>query len=221
MDRAYIGSQVPLEDALEAATQWQGGVDCIIAPSTRAIEGFPWLERKGIPLGVASNRRSRFTARPHGVTVALRLDLDEILELENRNRAELSAVVAVHPSTRLRPWITAHDAECIDGEALAPIPETPPAIRAIVNGLSGIAVLNQGLVDRRERYAAIQALTFFHVRGHTLDPDQLITEAIRNGWPGDAPVEFAGLARRVNAGQQLRYQNRIVKDLLEEWATTR
>ena len=51
-----------------------------------------------------------------------------------------------------------------------------------VPGLSDMAVLNQGLIDRRERWAAVQALTFLRGRGVKLEPDGLMVEALRNGW---------------------------------------
>ena len=83
-----------------------------------------------------------------------------------------------------------------------------------------LPVLNQGLIDSRERSAAVQALTYFNQRG--LDPgaDQLITEALRNGWPGDSPIELARLAREIKAGKRLRHQQRLRPEVVEQWANT-
>lgn len=218
MRRAYIGSQVPLDVAYREARRWAETVDCIIAPSTAVIERSPWLERSGVPLGVASNRHTRFTTRPRGLVVAWGLNLDEVLELEHRNR--LSGVVAVQAAPSLQPWATAHKAEPIAGEPLVPVPDATPAIKALVLGITSIAVSNQGLVDKRERSEAIQALTYFFTHGHQLDPTQLALEAIRNDWPGQAPIELAQIAREINAGKQLRYSDRIGSELLAEWANT-
>lgn len=219
MRRAYIGSQVPLKDAYREATRWAETVDCVITPSTSAIESSPWLERAGVPLGVASNRHTRFTARPHGLIVAWCLNLDEVLELEHRN--QLSGLVAVQAPRSLRPWATAHNVKHIAGEVLDPVPEPTPATKALVEGITSMAVPNQGLIDKRERSDAIQALTYFRTHGHQLHPTQLTLEAIRNGWPGRAPIELAQIAHDINAGKQLRHQNRIDPELLAEWANTK
>ena len=64
--------------------------------------------------------------------VAWCLDLDEILELEHRNR--LAGVVSVRASSGLRPWVTAHNAVHLGGERLEPVPAASPAIQAMVEG---------------------------------------------------------------------------------------
>lgn len=68
-------------------------------------------------------------------------------------------------------------------------------------------------------FVAVQALTFMRARGHELDPKQLIVEAIRQGWPGVSPLEFAGLARDLNRGKRLRFQNRLDIRALERWSS--
>ncbi len=216
MRRAYIESHVSLAEAYGLAKRWAGTIDSVIAPSTRAIEASPWLEREGVRLGVVGNRHTRFTGRPYGLMVAWCLDMDEIFELERRNR--LTGVVAVRAGGGLRPWVTAHNAEHLGGESLKPVPEASPAIKAMVEGITSLAVTNQGLIDKRERSAAIQALTYLRAHGHELNPSQLIVEAIRNEWPGEAPVELGRLARDVNAGKRLRYLDRIRPERLAQWA---
>lgn len=216
MRRAYVEAHMSLSDAFRVAARWAGTVDTIIGPSTRAIEASPWLEHAGARLGTIGNRHTRFTARPAGLTIAWCLHLDEILDLEHRNH--LSGLIAVRASTDLRPWVTAHEAEHLGGEVLKPVPEAGPAIKAMVEGITGIAVSNQGLIDPRERSEAVQALIYFHDRGHELNPSQLIVEAIRNGWPGNAPVELSQLARDITAGKRLRYQRRLRPEILVEWA---
>lgn len=216
MRRAYIGSQVSISLAYREAQLWAETVDCVIAPSTAVIERSPWLERAGVPLGVVSNRHTRFTARPRGVVVAWCLNLDEVLELEHRN--QLSGIVAVQAPHSLRPWVTAHEVQHIAGEPFVPVPDANPAIKAMVDGITSMAVANQGLNDKRERSEAIQALTYFRTHGHQLDPTQLTLEAIRNDWPGRAPIELAEIARDITAGKQLRYLHRIDPQQLAEWA---
>lgn len=88
----------------------------------------------------------------------------------------------------------------------------------MVEGFTGIAVSNRGLIDPRERSEAVQALTYFHNRGRELNPTQLIVEAIRNCWPGTAPVEPSKLAGDITAGKRLRYQQRLRPEILAQWA---
>jgi len=100
------------------------------------------------------------------------------------------------------------------------VPEASPAIKAMVDGISLLPVLNQGLIDSRERSMAVQALTYLRNHGHTLVPEQLAVEAIRRGWPGTSPLELANLAKQLNAGKRLRYGQRLNTSVLEEWAST-
>ncbi len=80
-----------------------------------------------------------------------------------------------------------------------------------------VAVLNQGLIDSRERSAAVHALTYLRDHGHRLDPDQLATEALRREWPRQSPLELARIARDLNAGKKLRFQQRLRPEVLAEW----
>ncbi len=115
------------------------------------------------------------------------------------------------------PWITAFDVEHLGGNQINPTPEASAPIKAAVEGLTFIAVENQGLLDRRERSAAVQALTYLRDRGIRLEPDALMVEALRNKWGGNGPEELRGIALDLNAGKQLRYQKRLSDDAIEAW----
>lgn len=219
MHRAYVEVQCPLAESFKLARRWAGsGTTTLIAPSTSAVTASPWLERTGIAIGTSGNRHSRFTARPRGTVIAWCLHLDEILDLEHGR--DVGAMVLVRAFDRHAPWVTAHSAEHLGGEVVPAVPEASPAIKAMVEGISLLPVLNQGLSDSRERSMAVQALTYFHRHGHRLDGPQLITEALRNGWPRQSPLELARLAKEITAGKQLRYQQRLVADVVAEWAAT-
>jgi len=218
MRRAYIEAHVPLSEAFAAARRWADGeAATLIAPSTGAVEAQPWLEMAGVEIGTSSNRHSRFSARPHGAVIGWCLNLEEVLEIESRS--SVSSFVAVQAHASHAPWITAHDVEPLAGSDIARVPEATEAIKAMVEGISLLPVLNQGLSDSRERSMAVQALTFMRARGHELDPKQLIVEAIRQGWAGVSPLEFAGLARDLNRGKRLRFQNRLDIRALERWSS--
>jgi len=216
MRRGYVEAHVSLRESFQAAVRWLGERPTLIAPSTSAVEASGWLESVGIPIGTTSNRHSRFGARPQGAVIAWCLNLDEILDIESRQEVDYLVVVRAHASHA--PWITAHAAEYLAGEVIEPVGEASAAIKAMVEGISLLPVLNQGLSDSRERAMAVQALTFMHMRGHELVPVQLVVEAIRNEWPRQSPLELADLARSINQGKRLRFQNRLRPEVLEEWA---
>jgi hypothetical protein len=142
---------------------------------------------------------------------------DEILDLEQHS--ELDGLVAVRSYENHAPWITAHEAKLLGGEPVPQVREGSASIKATVAGISQLAVLNQGLVDPRERSMAIQALTYMRSHGHQLIPEQLIVEAIRQEWPGTSPLELADLAKQLNAGKRLRYDQRLSPTALAEWAS--
>ncbi|MGH3518343.1 MAG: hypothetical protein ACRDQ7_13170 [Haloechinothrix sp.] len=144
--------------------------------------------------------------------------MDEILNLERHS--ELGGLVAVRGHKNHAPWITAHNAELLGGELVLQVPEASAAIKAMVAGISLLPVLNQGLIDSRERSMAVQALTYMRDRGHKLIPDQLVVEAIRLAWPGTSPLALADLAKQRNAGKRLRFENRINPTVLAEWAAS-
>ncbi|GAA1124951.1 hypothetical protein [Nocardioides aquiterrae] len=220
MRRAYIDPHVGLPDSFRLARRWarDAGQVTIVGPSTSAIEESPFLTSSGLPIGTTGNRHSRFAAQPRtGTVIAWCLHLDEVLELEER--AELDGLVLVRGYKAHAPWITAHAADLLGGDPVAAIPEASAAIKKMVKGISMLPVLNQGLTDSRERSTAVQALTFMRDRGHLLVPEQLAVEAIRNEWPGPSPLELADLAKQLNAGKRLRYQERLNPAAMAAWAS--
>jgi len=218
MRRAYVEAQMPLREAFVVARKWaDGGAVTLMVSSTREVDAQPWLESSGVAIGTTSNRHSRFSAHPHGAVIGWCLGLDEVLDLESESSVTGVVVVRAHASHA--PWITAHDVERLGGRGIAPVPESSGAIKAMVEGISLLPVINQGLIDSRERSMAVQALSFMRERGHTLDPKGLVVEAIRQGWPGSTPLEFADLARDLNEGKRLRFENRLDIRALERWAS--
>lgn len=221
MRAAYIDAHVDLLESFRRALAWAGRDSrvTIVGPSSSTIDASPFLKRSGLPIGVTSNKHSRFSARPAaGTVIAWCLYLNEILALQGR--ADLDGVVVVRALQSHAPWITAHHAEALGEHPVATVGEATPPMKAMVAGISMLPVLNHGLSDSRERSTAVEALTFMHVRGHKLDPQQLIVEAQRQGWPGDSPQQLADLAKRINSGKQLRFQNRLNPDAMAEWDRT-
>lgn len=188
----------------------------LIAPSTHAVEASPWLERTGIPIGTVGHRRTRFQARPHGIVIAWCLDLGQVLDIEDHR--DVAGIVVVRAYQDHAPWITAYGAEHVGGDVVPAVPEASAAIKAMVKGLSLLPVLNQGLIDSRERSMVVQAMTYFHQHEHRLEPTQLITEALRNEWPRQSPLELARLAKAISAGRGPRFAQRLRPEIVAEWA---
>lgn len=221
MRRAYISSRVELRESFRLARTWVGreSTTTIIGPSTSVIEASPWLDQSGLPIGTTGNRHSRYIARARtGVVIAWCLNLDEILGLEEHSA--LSGIAVVRGYEDHAPWLTAHDVEFLGGELIPAMAEASAAIKAMVEGISLLPVLNQGLVGSRERSMAVQALTYMRDHGHALVPNQLAVEAIRQGWPGTSPLELADLVKQLNAGKSLRYGQRLNPAVLAQWAST-
>src|SRR6266700_6317254 len=120
MRRSYIEAHCPLRDAFVLAHRWAGDEQMnLLAPSTSAVEAEPWLERAGIPIGTVGHRHSRFTARPHGIVIGWCLNLDEVLNMQRHDDVE--GIVLVRAHEQHAPWITAHHAEHVGGEVVAPV----------------------------------------------------------------------------------------------------
>lgn len=220
MRRSYTETHCSLTDSFKLAQRWAGDVPTsLIAPSTSAVEASPWLERTGVQIGTVGNRRSRFNGRPRGTVIAWCLHLDEVLDIEGQNG--IDGIVLVRADSRHAPWITARHVDRLGGEAVPAVDEASTAIKAAVQGLSMVAVLNQGLIDSRERSAVVQTLTYLRDHGHKLDPGQLSTEALRREWPGQSPLEIGRIAQDLNVGKRLKFQQRIRPEILAEWANAR
>lgn len=225
MRRAYVETHEPFPRALALALQWAGDGATIHAPDTRSIE-----ENRLHELGIrvtSPSSKSRFYGRAEGTVVATFLNLSEVLEVERRGGIE--GLVVVHATGPSRfpgvphhgPWVTAFNPEHLGGREIAPIAAAPAALRATVRDLTGLAVGNQGLIDKRERSEVIHALTYMRSRGFELDPDALMVEALRNEWGGNGPDELRQIAVELNKGKQLQFDRRRLRpERLEEWAAT-
>ncbi len=178
----------PSPRALAQALRWAGDSATIHAPDTRSIEENRLHELGGIRVTSPSSK-SRFYGRPEGTVVATFLNLSEVLEVERRGGIEGLVVVYANGPSRFPggvphhgPWVTAFNPEHLGGREIAPIASAPAALRAAIRDLTGLAVGNQGLIDKRERSEVIHALTYLRSRGFELDPDALMVEALRNEW---------------------------------------
>ncbi|MEU0498059.1 hypothetical protein [Mycobacterium sp. NPDC006124] len=222
MRRAYVESHEPLPRALALALRWAGEDATIHAPDTRSVEENK-LDQLGLPVTSPSSK-SRYHDLPRGTVVGFFLNLAEVLDVERSDVNGLVVVGAQGPSRfpgvpHHGPWVTAFAPEHLGGQEIAPVTAAPAALRAAIEGLTGIAVGNQGLLDKRERSEVIHALTFLRSRGFALDPDALMVEALRNEWGGSGAEELRQIAVDLNKGKQLRFdRGRLRPERLEEWA---
>lgn len=224
MRRAYVEGHVPFAEAFRIALRWAGDDAAIRVGDTGTVENNKWMEQLGIPITSASSR-SRFHGLPRGSVIGAFLNLTEVLELERANYVRGIVVVPAHGKHKLlptmsghAPWITAFDVECLGGEPIAPLADASPPVRAVIAGLAGLAVSNQGLIDKRERSEAVQALSYLRSRGIPLDPDALMVEALRNRWGGRGAEDVREIAIDLNKGKRLRFDKRLAPQILQEWA---
>jgi hypothetical protein len=219
MRRAYISSDEPFERALGRALRWAGETATIHAPDTASIEECD-LDNFGVPVTCAS-RKSRFHGRPHGTVVGAFLNLDEVLEVE-RNGSVRSPLTATETGPHHSAWITAFAAEHLGGEPLAAVPQAPAPLRAAIRDLTGIAVRNQGLLDKRERSEAVYAMTYLRGVGVPLNPDSLMVEALHNEWGGSGPGDLRQIAIDLNKGKRPQYdKRRLSAERLQRWAAAK
>lgn len=220
MRRAYTSFDCDPADSIALARDWSEseGKITVIGRSTSDIAATPWLERTGLPLGTTSHRHSRFTARARtGYVVAWFLTMDELLQLERHG--DLHGVVLVGARASHAPWIQAHGAEHLGGDPVAPIEEACEQVKTVIKKLSLMAVLNQGLIDSRERSMVVEALTYMRDHEYLFRPNQLTLEAIRNQWHGTSPMELAKIGRALNEGKRLKYESRLGQRKLAEWVS--
>lgn len=144
MRRAYVEGHVPFVDAFQIALRWTGNDAAIRVGDTSTVENNKWMERLGIPITSASSR-SRFHGLARGTVIGA-FHLSEVLELERSDYVNGIVVVPAHGKHRLlsttsghAPWITAFDVECLGGNAIAPLTDASPPIKAAVRGLAGLA----------------------------------------------------------------------------------
>lgn len=222
--RAYVDSHVPFERALQLALDWAGETATLHVPNTFSVEE-NGLEDLGVPITCAS-RKSRFYGRPSGTVIGAFLNLGEVLEVE-RHGVDGIVVMQAHGPVRYAAsvpshatWITAFGVRPLTEHEIAPTPEASAPLKAAVEGLHGLAIRNQGLIDNRERSEVVQALTYLRDHGVKLQPDALLVEALRNGWGGQGPEQIHEIAVDLNKGKNLRFDKRIRPARLAEWANT-
>lgn len=234
MRRAYITADEPFENALAQALEWAGDTATIHVADTATVEDEE-LDTLGIPV-TSSSRKSRFYGHPRGTVIAVGLNLAGVLDVErhSRPRGPLKATVdglivtdayGPQPYTahgqHHSAWITAFDVDHLGGTAIPAVASAPAALRAAIRHLTTrIAVRNQGLIDKRERHAAVHALTYLRDAGHPLDPDALMIEALRNEWGGNGPEDLRQIAVDLQH-KNLKYdKNRVTTEQLRQWAAT-
>jgi hypothetical protein len=157
--------------------------------------------------------------------IAWCLDVAEVLEVDRSPHVDGVVAVGAHGPVQFAegaahhaPWITAYDVEHLAGEEIPPVPDAVGPVKSAMEGVTGIAVLNQGLIDNRDREPVVHALTYLRDHGVRLDPDGVMVEALRNDWGDDGAIEVREIVRDINRGKRLRYdKTRIRPERLRAW----
>lgn len=109
----------------------------------------------------------------------------------------------------------------LGGEEIEPPTEASREIKVAIRDLTGTAIRNQRLSDRREG-AEVTALQFLHRHDVEIDPDALMVEALRNGWGGTGPEDLRDLAVGVAEGRafRIRHKGRLSEAVCATWLRT-
>lgn len=88
----------------------------------------------------------------------------------------------------------------IHGKQQASVPAplmTDPVVEKALTALSGWINLSHAIMNTRDKAHADETLRILGAKGHALEPDNIKSWAIRNGWKPDAADELAKLASRI------------------------
>jgi len=75
--------------------------------------------------------------------------------------------------------------------------------------------------DEREVAAHLPAVSTTdraHVHVERRQRQDTVYQALRREWPRQSPLELARIARDLNAGKRLKFQQRLPPEVLVEWA---
>jgi len=224
MRRAYVETHVDLPEAVALALKWAGATATISVPNTACVDANPWLRELGLPI-TSPSAKSKHHAPASGTVIAFDLGMPGVLEVDRLPSVDGMVAIRAHGPDRYapgvldyRPWITAYDVEHLGGEVIAPLDAPSPQVRAAIEGMTSIAIRNQGLIDRRDRSTVIEGLMFLQRNNIQLDPDVVMVEALRNHWGGDGAEKVRQTVIDLNQGKKLSYTGgRLRPAFMDEW----
>lgn len=201
--RAYIETRVPLRQAVRAALEWSRNHAVIHVATAEIVYKNGWIRELALPI-TSPCSHSRFHGSPRGAVIGCGLNLQEVLQVETNPHVGSIVVVQAHAPEEQDShtpshvaWISAFDVEHLGGNAIAHMPEASPPVKAAVARISGGAS-GQSEIDRTVPYRSVQALTGLRERGIPFTPDEIMVEALRNGWNGESAEALRRIATELS-----------------------
>lgn len=226
---AYVGD-FPANDGLDTriAFNWAkeraGELDCditVVTPSRRHYRRNPFLG--ALDENIDRQTAKTFDTRAQPVVVACWPDESTLDKIDSLERLEALCVVP-RVEEEIAPWRSARAAiDLLETETDRPVTQiSDPVVRAALESLTERVNLGAGSSHPRDRDAAIQMFRLLHRATSRIDPDEIITWAIENGWPPRDAAALARIGTGVVAGH--RYRTRDAEwtdDTINTWLAAR
>lgn len=122
----------------------------------------------------------------------------------------------------IAPWRSARAAiDLLESEPVLSVAEiSDPVVAAALRDLTRRVNPGSGTSDPMDRDAAIQMFRMLHRARYRIDPDEIITWAVANGWPPRDAAALARIGARELAGRSYRSRKTAWgENTLDSWRT--
>jgi hypothetical protein len=226
---AYVGD-FPANDGLDTriAFDWAreraGELACditVVTPTRRHYRQNPFLG--ALHQNIDRQTAKTFDTSAQPVMVACWPDESTLDKIDSLERLEALCVVPL-VEEEIASWRSARAAiDLLETEAERPVAQiSDPVVRAALESLTQRVNLGSGSSHPKDRDAAIQMFRLLHRATSRIDPDEIITWAIANGWPPRDAAALARIGTGVVAGH--RYHTRDAEwtdEIINKWLAAR
>lgn len=175
------------------------------------------VHRLALETGVSTQTWKGFHSGtwPGGIVLALSPDLKHLHTLDDHPRTLALAVVADQHQVNL--WAAAKQATILGG--LKARTYQPPIDLVVAAAISDRRPQqdHQKLMGAQGRRHCAQALHILQAHGYRLDPDQIYTEALRQGWLGHHALQLHQLVEAINTGKQIGQKGHPSTPTVHAW----
>jgi len=227
---AVTSDDLDWADADRLAVHWVatqhaavGGQVLLLYPTARQRGDHHYLDvLEGAPGVVTTTWRSMLRAGwSGGPVLAAWPDSQHLSEIADDRRTR-SLCVLTWNMTEVAPWASAVGAEVLGGnEHSLPVSGIGEAVvRRAMRSVTGLVNMNNTLKGGgHEKDVAAGALLILKAHGHKIDPTELYTWAVGNGWPARRAEELRDLATQIASGSRPRVRRGMFRtDVYERWS---
>lgn len=224
--RAIVAHKADDPLAHERAVQWilahcqrLGGHPLLYVPGKNNFRDEPVLVTLSKRVTVATWKTLNNARWGGGPVLAAWPTEKHLVDIDGDRRTSALCVLSWAPNDTAA-WASAHQPEQLSPGASAAAPATI-ADPVIVEGMKTLTLLVNhannlaGSMDRRD---AVNVLLTLHEAGYPLEPAQLYTWALANGWPAGGATRLKELAVQIVGGRRPRADRGALRpDILEVW----